>query len=142
MPPAKCASDTVTPITMRHRRHSVTHVLGILVLFLCINISSAGKLWSDVCTQSDTKSLPFCDMSKTHEERAKDYVSRVPLAQKGKMMINNGAPFDELHIPAYQVIACARLARCCRWQPICAYAAIVYTTSAPPKQSPDHVTAN
>jgi len=74
---------------------------GCLYL-LFVGIASAGKLWVDVCTQSNTMSLPFCDMTKTHEERAADYVNRVPLAQKARMMVNNGQPFGELHIPAYQ----------------------------------------
>ena len=61
--------------------------LVVAALFVVAS-ASAGKLWADVCTQADTKSLPFCDTSKSHEERAADYVKRVPLAQKGKMMVN------------------------------------------------------
>jgi len=74
----------------------------LLFLFSLVVISNAGKLWSDVCTQADTKSLPFCDMSKTHDERAADYVSRIPLTDKANMMMNGAEPYDQLHIPAYQ----------------------------------------
>ena len=30
-------------------------------------VVNAGMLWDDVCTQSDTKGLPFCDMSQKIE---------------------------------------------------------------------------
>lgn len=37
---------------------------SILLLLGACAFASAGKLWADVCTQSDTKRLPFCDMTK------------------------------------------------------------------------------
>lgn len=36
----------------------------LLLLLGACAFASAGKLWADVCTQSDTKGLPFCDMTK------------------------------------------------------------------------------
>ena len=73
-----------------------------LALLLLPTLATAGKLWADVCTQADTKSLPFCDMSKTIKERVADYVGRVPLEAKAPMMWNNASGYDALHIPPYQ----------------------------------------
>ena len=62
----------------------------------------AGKLWVDVCTQPDAQSLPFCDKTQPIPARVKDYVSRIPLADKAQMMQNNAKGYDKLHIPPYQ----------------------------------------
>lgn len=62
----------------------------------------AGMLWADVCTAPDTKALPFCDTTKSIEARVADYVGRVPLANKTRMMVNNGAAYTPLQIPPYQ----------------------------------------
>ena len=71
-------------------------------LALCLGAAHAGLLWQDVCTQPDTKGLPFCDMSLPHPARVDDYVGRVPLAAKAAMMVNEAAAFEPLHIPPYQ----------------------------------------
>lgn len=73
-----------------------------LLLALSPSLSLAGKLWVDVCTQPDTKALPFCDKAQPIEARVKDYVSRIPLADKAQMMQNGAKGFDKLHIPPYQ----------------------------------------
>jgi beta-glucosidase len=74
---------------------------GFLVLLIAV-AASAKLLWEDVCTQSDTKGLPFCDMSLTRRARVSDFVKRVDLQSKSKMMVNSALPFAPLHIPAYQ----------------------------------------
>ena len=48
------------------------------------------------------KGLPFCDMSCRTQPASTTTSGRVPLAAKAAMMVNEAAPFDELHIPAYQ----------------------------------------
>jgi beta-glucosidase-like glycosyl hydrolase len=70
-------------------------------------IAYAERLWADVCTQPAVSSLPFCDMSRTADERAADYTTRIAKAdptgaQMGTMMHNAAAAFPPLHIPMYQ----------------------------------------
>ena len=42
----------------------------------------AEPYWRQVCTQPDTKSLPFCNRELTIPARVEDYVKRVSLADK------------------------------------------------------------
>ena len=65
-------------------------------------VTSAGQLWKDVCTQPSTSTLPFCDRTRSVDERVTDYVSRVPLKSKAAMMVNGAAGYEPLHIPPYQ----------------------------------------
>ena len=67
-----------------------------------LSLAAGGKLWADVCTQDETKGLPFCNKDLALKDRVKDYVARVPLENKANMMQNGAQPFDQLHIPAYQ----------------------------------------
>ena len=73
----------------------------IAVLGASISFASAGQLWEDVCTQSDTKGLPFCDTTATLEDRVADYVKRVPLSSKAAMMTNSarGCEFLKCYLP-------------------------------------------
>eukprot|EP00948_MAST-09A_sp_MAST-9A-sp1_P000287 g287.t1 len=73
--------------------------VGILSLTSFVH---GGMLWSEVCTQAETKSLPFCDMSLSVEERAADYTKRVSLADKAANMVNSGKGIPSLSIPPYQ----------------------------------------
>lgn len=63
---------------------------------------SAEPLWSDVCTQVETNTLPFCDTTKNLDERIDDYVKRIPIENQITMMGNNASGYDELKIPPYQ----------------------------------------
>ena len=62
----------------------------------------AGKLWADVCTQANTKTLPFCDTSAPIKSRVADYVKRVSLADKARNMHNGAEGIKSLSIPPYQ----------------------------------------
>ena len=73
-----------------------------LILLTTAATATAGKLWNDVCTQSDTKSLPFCDLTKDTATRVNDYVQRVSLPDKAANMHNSGQGIPALHIPPYQ----------------------------------------
>ena len=73
-----------------------------LLLVSTITTATAGKLWNDVCTQSNTKNLPFCDMTKDTSTRVADYVQRVTLSQKAQNMHNSAEGIPSLHIPPYQ----------------------------------------
>lgn len=46
--------------------------------------------------------MKFCDRTAPREQRVADYVARVPLAAKAKMMQNGAQPYDALSIPPYQ----------------------------------------
>lgn len=62
---------------------------------------AAEPLWADVCTQDETKNLPFCDTALNLDERITDYVNRVPLETKIAMMGHNASGYDDLKIPPY-----------------------------------------
>jgi len=74
----------------------------LLAVGCLVKPSAAGKLWANVCTQDDTKTMAFCDKTKPIDERVKDYVARVPDEVKPGMMQNSAAALDALHIPPYQ----------------------------------------
>ncbi|KAL3906976.1 MAG: hypothetical protein SGILL_009059, partial [Bacillariaceae sp.] len=63
---------------------------------------SAEPLWAHVCTQSDTRSLPFCDDSRDLLTRVDDYVSRIPAEHQIKMMGDSANGYEPLHIPPYR----------------------------------------
>jgi len=67
----------------------------------CMKRSSAEPLWSKVCTQDETKNLPFCDVALSLDERISDYVKRVPIEVKISMMGHNATGYDDLKIPPY-----------------------------------------
>ena len=67
----------------------------------CTRRSSAEPLWSKVCTQDETKNLPFCDVALSLDERISDYVKRVPIEVKISMMGHNATGYDDLKIPPY-----------------------------------------
>ena len=93
---------------MRYHVHSLPlSSLPSIRLVLAVVMSAAsfahsGMLWKDVCTQPDTASLPFCDMSLPVEARAADYAKRVSLSDKAANMGNGAAGIPSLHIPPYQ----------------------------------------
>ena len=55
---------------------------NLVSLAFLAGAAQAGKLWSEVCTQADTKAMPFCDMSRPIDARVSDYVKRVSLTDK------------------------------------------------------------
>eukprot|EP00536_Pseudo-nitzschia_multiseries_P018388 jgi/Psemu1/228775/e_gw1.2471.6.1 len=61
----------------------------------------AEPLWSDVCTDDETKNLPFCDMSLDLDKRILDYVNRVPIETKISMMGHDASGYEALKIPPY-----------------------------------------
>merc|ERR1712166_1387505 len=73
-----------------------------LLLLALLPLAFAGKLWNEVCTQSDTKDLPFCDPTAALDTRVDDYVKRVSLSDKAANMHNGASGVTSLHIPPYQ----------------------------------------
>jgi hypothetical protein len=63
--------------------------------------TSAEPLWSDVCTQDETKNLPFCDIALNLDDRVADYVKRIPLETQISMMGHQAKGYDDLKIPPY-----------------------------------------
>jgi hypothetical protein len=63
--------------------------------------SSAEPVWADVCTQDETKNLPFCNTALNLDDRIADYVKRVPLEAQISMMGHKAKGYDELKIPPY-----------------------------------------
>ena len=72
-----------------------------LLLLALLPLAFAGKLWNEVCTQSDTKDLPFCDQTAALDTRVDDYVKRVSLSDKAANMHNGATGITSLHIPPY-----------------------------------------
>ena len=72
------------------------------LLLAMLSMAASNKLWADVCTQSDVKSLPFCDTKLDLAKRAADYVGRLTAADKSPMMTNGAKGPEHLHIPPYQ----------------------------------------
>ena len=64
--------------------------------------ASANILWEDVCTQSDTKSLKWCDTTADIDVRAASFVAALQLEEKAGIMVNNGKGVERFHIPPYQ----------------------------------------
>eukprot|EP01046_Picozoa_sp_COSAG06_P017079 COSAG06_NODE_1148_length_10500_cov_47.939044_11_plen_226_part_00 len=73
-----------------------------LALLLLAASAEANILWEDVCTQSDVKSLKWCDATATVDERAASFVSSLQLEEKAGIMVNNGKGVERFHIPPYQ----------------------------------------
>ena len=74
----------------------------IFFLFSCsTKRGSAEPLWSDVCTQDETKNLPFCDVTLDLEKRVVDYINRIPTEVQITMMGHNASGFEDLKIPPY-----------------------------------------
>lgn len=64
---------------------------------------AAGPLWPNVCHHNSISSrFPFCDQSKSLDERASDFVSRLTLEEKQSILDNDAAAVPRLGIPAYQ----------------------------------------
>ena len=60
------------------------------------------SLNGSVCTQPETRDLPFCDVSLTFEERTRDLVSRITMGEAGRQLTARNAPaIPRLGIPAY-----------------------------------------
>ena len=47
--------------------HPLNMLRATVLMLAAPLVVNAGMLWDDVCTQSDTKGLPFCDMSQKIE---------------------------------------------------------------------------
>lgn len=87
----------------RHDRQ-LTFLSTIFVILLASSSTrrtSAEPLWLDVCTQDETKGLPFCDTALNLDERIDDYVKRVPIETQMQMMGHNASGYDDLKIPPY-----------------------------------------
>lgn len=78
-----------------------TTALPLFLLAFAAGQISAEPLWNDVCTQDETKDLPFCDMALNLDERIADYVERVPTKVQISMMGHNASGFEALKIPPY-----------------------------------------
>jgi hypothetical protein len=74
----------------------------LLVLLSSATIGAAEPLWKDVCTQPETKVLPFCNMSLVVEARVQDLLHRIPVRSQIAMMDSDAAGYAPLHIPPYQ----------------------------------------
>ena len=75
--------------------------IAFFLVSLCTGSSSAEPLWSDVCTQDETKNLPFCSTTLNLDERVADYVKRIPIESKISMMGHQAKGYDDLKIPPY-----------------------------------------
>ena len=65
--------------------------------------SNWGKpLWPDVCTQNDTKTLPFCDISLSLPARAADVVERLSVDEKQLLIVDGAQGVASLHLPGYR----------------------------------------
>eukprot|EP00521_Asterionellopsis_glacialis_P014611 CAMPEP_0195294214 /NCGR_PEP_ID=MMETSP0707-20130614/14353_1 /TAXON_ID=33640 /ORGANISM="Asterionellopsis glacialis, Strain CCMP134" /LENGTH=844 /DNA_ID=CAMNT_0040355121 /DNA_START=52 /DNA_END=2586 /DNA_ORIENTATION=+ len=93
---------------------TIAILLGVLSLATLILLSKIGNddgttegtsaiLWEKVCTeQTGTHDLPFCNMNLSRQERVADYIGRIDMPTKAKMMVNDASEFEALHIPPYQ----------------------------------------
>ena len=75
--------------------------LSLFLLASAVRRTSAEPIWNDVCTQDETKDLPFCDMTLKIDERVTDYVKRVPTEVQISMMGHNASGYEALEIPPY-----------------------------------------
>ena len=75
--------------------------LAIVLLSCATREGSAEPLWSDVCTQDETKNLPFCDTKLGLDKRVMDYVKRIPTKTQIAMMGHNASGYEDLKIPPY-----------------------------------------
>jgi beta-glucosidase len=77
-----------------------------LTLILIRALACTGMLlWSGIqqhAIAQDSASLPFMNPQLSPEQRAKDLVDRMTLAEKASQMQNNSAAVPRLKIPAYQ----------------------------------------
>ena len=76
-------------------------IIALFVVSLFSRRSTAEPLWSEVCTQDETKKLPFCSTTLNINERVADYVNRIPLESKISMMGHQAKGYDDLKIPPY-----------------------------------------
>lgn len=86
-------------------KQSIMWLVGFIIAVagaVAADAADDDVLWSNVCTEQDTRDLPFCDLNLPRKARVADYVQRVDLESKARMMINQAGSFDPLHIPAYQ----------------------------------------
>lgn len=65
-------------------------------------VAASPVLWSEVCTQSDVKSLDFCNTKLSHRARAEAYVGLLTLEEKEGLFGNGAKNISRLHIPMYQ----------------------------------------
>ena len=80
-------------------------VLAAAICFTCILEAHAdfGKpLWADVCTQNDTRTLPFCNMTLPRSVRAADLVGRLTVDEKQLMIVDGAQGVASLHLPGYR----------------------------------------
>ena len=90
-----------TQLSIGTMKHFLSTALSFLVLASTASQGSAEPLWKDVCTQDETKDLPFCDMTLALDERIMDYVQRVPMKVQMDMMGHNASGYEGLSIPPY-----------------------------------------
>ena len=77
-------------------------IVAVLFVFSCTRRTClAEPLWSNVCTDDESKNLPFCDIALGLDERISDYVNRVPVEIKISMMGHNASGYEALKIPPY-----------------------------------------
>ena len=73
-----------------------------LVTVLLVRGTTSNVLWSDVCTQPDTKATVWCDTTKPHATRAAAFVDALKLEEKFPLLTNEATGVKRLHIPPYQ----------------------------------------
>ena len=73
-----------------------------LSLWKGVGFVTGDLLWSDVCTQEPSHSMPFCDVSLDIEARVSDYTNRIPTKDQILMMNHVAAGYEPLGIPPYQ----------------------------------------
>eukprot|EP00934_Nitzschia_sp_Nitz4_P008463 Nitzschia sp. Nitz4//scaffold91_size79674//61969//64296//NITZ4_005377-RA/size79674-augustus-gene-0.82-mRNA-1//1//CDS//3329560130//8453//frame0 len=81
--------------------HRLATLIGWIAILLVAGFGRSVPLWSTVCQDETSQSLPYCDISLDLEDRVMDYVGRVPVEQQIAMMGNLAKPYDALRIPEY-----------------------------------------
>jgi beta-D-xylosidase 4 len=72
-------------------------LLSLLLIFSCF-----AQYFSRNKNIPEMSQFPFCDASLSHENRTKDFISRLTLQEKVQQLGNNAAGGSRLGVPAYK----------------------------------------
>jgi beta-D-xylosidase 4 len=72
-------------------------LLSLLLIFSCF-----AQYFSRDKNIPEMSQFPFCDASLSHENRTKDFISRLTLQEKVQQLGNHAAGVSRLGVPAYK----------------------------------------
>lgn len=76
--------------------------LILVLLFLVSPSGLARELFACDPTDPNTKSFPFCQVSKTIPDRVRDLIGRLTLQEKVKLLVDDAAAVPRLGIKGYK----------------------------------------